>query len=357
MHGLFMVKNSTDVGPPRSLVITIPVIGPLTEKKSRPRYSVMIPAYRKPEYLERSLNSILQQDPGEDIMEIEVVENCSPHADEIKEIVERVGRGRVGYFRQSENIGPPLNWTSCVERARGEWVHIFHDDDMMGDGFYKAADKLIETHPELAVIAGRIVNIDSHDEWIFLKKLPDSLDKAGIIRDPVFDFSHNCWILTTGALIKRDAYEAIGGYSPEFTYSYDWEFLTRLSQYKPMAFLTYPYLQYRLHEGSLSHFAFTTGDSFNESIAIHENALLKVPKKRRKRSRKKFDKAFSKTSKSAYRSLWKDGYYREALGMSLWWWRFERSHRSVIAILKSGFMRLFSLRKRTIEDEKDRFGL
>jgi hypothetical protein len=50
--------------------------GPVT----RPYWSVMIPTYKaQADYLVETLNSVLQQDPGPEQMQIEVVDDCSKH--------------------------------------------------------------------------------------------------------------------------------------------------------------------------------------------------------------------------------------------------------------------------------------
>jgi cellulose synthase/poly-beta-1,6-N-acetylglucosamine synthase-like glycosyltransferase len=47
---------------------------------TRPYWSVMIPTYNpRANYLEETLNKVLQQDPGPEQMQIEVVYDCSEH--------------------------------------------------------------------------------------------------------------------------------------------------------------------------------------------------------------------------------------------------------------------------------------
>jgi glycosyltransferase involved in cell wall biosynthesis len=43
----------------------------------RPLWSVMIPTFRCARFLRRTLDSVLSQDPGQDVMQIEVVDDCS----------------------------------------------------------------------------------------------------------------------------------------------------------------------------------------------------------------------------------------------------------------------------------------
>src|SRR5206468_9339134 len=55
----------------------IPTIAPVAEEGTRPFWSVMIPTYNCGDYLRRTLQSVLAQDPGPDQMQIEVVDGSS----------------------------------------------------------------------------------------------------------------------------------------------------------------------------------------------------------------------------------------------------------------------------------------
>jgi 3-hydroxybutyryl-CoA dehydrogenase len=92
-------------------------------------------------------------------MQIEVLDNCSTQVD-VAAIVRELAGDRVTCFRQPENIGLCGNWNSCVERARGHWVHVLPDDDAVLPGFYQSYRALIERHPESVLVYGRTVAID-----------------------------------------------------------------------------------------------------------------------------------------------------------------------------------------------------
>ncbi len=101
----------------------------------------MIPAYNpSADYLEQVLKSILQQDPGAERMQIEVVDDCSPSVD-VKKMVESIAGERVAFSQTPKNSGLAGCWNTCIERARGEWVHILHQDDIVQPGFYAALRK------------------------------------------------------------------------------------------------------------------------------------------------------------------------------------------------------------------------
>ena len=60
---------------------------PITDEGKRPIWSVMIPTYNCANYLRETLASVLAQDPGADVMQIEVVDDHSTK-DDPKAVVE-----------------------------------------------------------------------------------------------------------------------------------------------------------------------------------------------------------------------------------------------------------------------------
>ncbi len=67
-----------------------PPIPPVPDGEHRPLWSVMIPTYNCAKYLRETLLSVLAQDPGAEVMQIEVIDDCS--TDNPAAVVEEVGR-------------------------------------------------------------------------------------------------------------------------------------------------------------------------------------------------------------------------------------------------------------------------
>jgi len=90
----------------------------------------MIPTFNCADYLRITLQSLLDQVPGPDEMQIEVVDDCSTK-DDPEAVVQELGRGRVQFFRQPRNVGAIENFNTCVRRSRGHYVHLLHGDDLV----------------------------------------------------------------------------------------------------------------------------------------------------------------------------------------------------------------------------------
>lgn len=130
------------------LKLDVPQITPVPAGDIRPFWSVMIPNYNSDRYLAQTLKSVLEQDPGAEEMEIEVVDDCS-NKDDPAAVVKEIGKGRISFFRQPDNVGATANFNTCIQRAKGQWVHILHSDDTVLPGFYNRLRSALE--PELTI--------------------------------------------------------------------------------------------------------------------------------------------------------------------------------------------------------------
>src|SRR4051812_35395473 len=103
----------------------IPPILPISTGERRPLWSVMIPTYHCAQYLRKTLGYVLEQDPGPELMQIEVVDDHSTR-DDPEAVVRSMAGDRVTFYRQPQNVGHTRNFNSCLQRARGQLVHLLH---------------------------------------------------------------------------------------------------------------------------------------------------------------------------------------------------------------------------------------
>lgn len=80
----------------------------------------MILAYNpRADYSEETRNSVLQQDPGPEQMQIEVIDDASPNGAPT-EFIRKLAGKRVTVHCEPRNLGLAGIWNRCIERARGE---------------------------------------------------------------------------------------------------------------------------------------------------------------------------------------------------------------------------------------------
>jgi glycosyltransferase involved in cell wall biosynthesis len=203
-----------------------PAIRVLPADEHRPLWSVMIPTYNpRTDYLEETLHSVLQQDPGPDHMQIEVIDDCSTD-DVAAQIVGRVAAGRVSFHAEPQNRGLANTWNRCLERACGNWVHILHQDDIVLPGFYdRLRNGAEESHA--GAIFCRYAAANSKGHWINISEL--YRESAGLLEDWHARITVQQLIQCPAIVVRRLVYEQVGGFLPRLRYVPDWEMWQRIA--------------------------------------------------------------------------------------------------------------------------------
>ncbi|MDJ0688929.1 MAG: glycosyltransferase family 2 protein [Xenococcaceae cyanobacterium MO_188.B32] len=232
--------------------IAFPSIEPIPEGIHRPFWSVMITSYKRIEYLEQALRSVLNQGIDEQDMQIEVVDDCSPpeNAQKIAKIVEEVGKGRVAFYRQPQNVGIYANWNTCIARSRGHWVHILHDDDFVMPGFYRCLQESLEQESNVGAAFCRYAYINEEGERHFLSRLERKT--PGILSNWIERIAVSQAIQCPSIVVKRKTYEQLGGFYLQLRWSNDWEMWKRIAINYPVWYEPQILASYRLHSSSES---------------------------------------------------------------------------------------------------------
>lgn len=118
-----------------------------------PTLSLCVPTYNRAALLEQALGAILAQIGLEEARQVEVLvlDNASP--DRTPDMVEKAGQQwshiPLRYVRNAENIGPDANFLKAIEMARGTFVYLLSDDDILLPGAVTKLLTLIQAHPDL----------------------------------------------------------------------------------------------------------------------------------------------------------------------------------------------------------------
>jgi glycosyltransferase involved in cell wall biosynthesis len=202
----------------------VPKIAPVTQSEPRPFWSVMIPTYNCGEYLAQTLQSVLAQDLDPDLMQIEVVDDCS-NQDDPEAVVRVIGRGRVKFYRKPKNAGPIANFNTCIERSRGHYVHILHGDDTISAGYYDCVGDLIKRFPDAGFYATRCFGIDAESVLIWASARVEDLEAPS--KDARL-FYYESPVQCAGVTVRRASYEKLGGFRTDLVHAADLEMWARV---------------------------------------------------------------------------------------------------------------------------------
>ena len=227
-----------------------------------PLVSVCIPAYNSEATLRETLESVLAQDYP--CLEVVVSDNQS--TDCTKAIVqEYAGRG-VRYCYHTEGrpawahafpnyIGGYTNWNFVILQGRGDYLCLFHSDDLYEPSMVRKQVELMQAHPQVGAVFARMrmIGEDSRPIRRGMRKLP-----FAIRRRVTFDFAtlmnailvHNNFLPASSIMLRRSVIEKMGGFDErQFLTSADLEMWLRIArQGYEIAIIDQPLLKYRISQ-------------------------------------------------------------------------------------------------------------
>ncbi len=253
--------------------IFYPEISFAYENQTRPFWSVMIPTYNGTKYLDQTIKSVLDQAPNVEEMQIEVVDDCSTQED-IETFVREIGKGRVSFYRNPQNLGLLGNWDNCIRRARGHWVHLLHQDDFVLPGFYQTMKAGLETQPTVGAGLCRHAFIDEDSHWTHLS--PIERRTPGILENWIEQIAVTQRVQFPAIVVKREVYEKLGGFCPEAASAADWEMWKRIVAHYPIWYEPKILACFRRHSDSTSSGLIRRGENIADTykaIDISKNYL------------------------------------------------------------------------------------
>ncbi|HEU4633237.1 MAG TPA: glycosyltransferase [Flavisolibacter sp.] len=242
----------------------------------------MIPVYNCSDLLPQALQSVLMQSPGEDCMQIEVVDDASTDAD-VESIVKKLGGGRVHYFRQPQNVGSLKNFETCINRAKGQLVHILHGDDKVRTGYYQTIGSLFKAYPQIGAAFCRYTTIDEGGNTLLDHHI--EMPQPGILQNWLMKIAQKQRLQFCTITVKRDVYESLGGFYG-VSYGEDWEMWVRIAAHFPVAYTPEILAEYRMHNNSISSQSFATAQNIQDIRWVINAIQQLIPHDIREETRK-----------------------------------------------------------------------
>jgi len=259
------------------VAVEFPKIYPVPANISRPFWSVMISTYKRVNYLEQALRSVLEQAPSASEMQIEVVNDGAPESiqAELAEVVKTVGGERVKFYRHSLNVDQARIFNICIQRATGHWIHILHDDDFVKPGFYRHLQAGIEQDESVGAAFCRLIFMNAAGDETGVNFL--ERETPGVIADWLERVAMECRVMFPSLVVKRDVYEKLGGFCPQANSAMDWEMWKRIAMHYPVWYEPQPLANYRLHTESESNRLNKFGKQVADILKAIEISHLYLP--------------------------------------------------------------------------------
>lgn len=253
-----------------------PAIDPVPSGK-RPFWSVILSVYRRTCYLEQALRSVLAQAPGPDEMQIEVVADGPDDSVQagIEAMVKEIAGDRVTVHRQTIRAGHPEIFNIAVRRARGLWIHILHDDDWVAPGFYARLSEGVFREPAIGAAFCRHIYVDEAGQTTGVSLL--ERETPGLLDGWLERIAANCRLQTPSMVVRREAYERLGGYCPQARSAFDWEMWQRIAVHYPVWYEPQRLAFFRRSSGSETARLAVCGQQITDTRAVIEIARSYLP--------------------------------------------------------------------------------
>jgi GT2 family glycosyltransferase len=205
-----------------------------------PDLTVAIPTYNGARHLAEALRGILaQQGAAFDLL---VCDDRSD--DDTLAIVREVAGDRARIEVNPRRLGLAGNWNRCVEQGGTQWVHVFHQDDVMRPGHLAAHVQAIRSWHDVSVglVVGAAEPIDEAGRPLTGEDIEpgtiepgNDLERRGMtsfyppgsflaslaVRNPL-----RCSAVT----LNKPAHAATGGFDASYHYVVDWDFWIRVAR-------------------------------------------------------------------------------------------------------------------------------
>jgi len=168
--------------------------------------SIVIPTYNRCNYLRELLPEIIHQcnliDPDNTEIELVLCDNAS--TDLTSEYIASQNQGRrISYYRNSENIGGDANFIHGVKLAKGKYVWLFGDDELLFENGISNVIKILKKYScSLLIVRDESYPVGLEHSRLFnnYEELVRCISKI----NPHFVLAHT---LITGNIFKRDLFD------------------------------------------------------------------------------------------------------------------------------------------------------
>lgn len=264
-----------------------------------PWITVVVPTYKRAYLLSQALESILTQWHTDFRWDVVVVDNepYDGNVNETEKLIRKIDNKRILYYRNSDNVRPADNFNRGVLLARGKWVTMLHDDDLLVANTLQNIGKLIKAYENLgnktlgAISASYYqFEYDKEEDKVkadidgvnrYLCSLPTDYNLYKVTEYNVLATSHiGGSIPSNGTTYNREAFIEIGGINEDFGISGDLIFLYCMSRKYSVYYTLVPMGFYRWGANTMikSESTYRTiKDGFNfREYAYSRNVFSKI---------------------------------------------------------------------------------
>jgi glycosyltransferase involved in cell wall biosynthesis len=193
--------------------------------------SVCMPVYNGGAALLPAIRSVLAQSYTR--IEVRVFDDCS--TDGSWERLQQIDDPRVICTRNANNLGPEGNWNRALGAARGKYVKLFHQDDLLVPDCLALQVAALERHPEAVLAFCRRDIIGPQGKKLLSRATgwgDQLVTQAQVVRRCALQGT-NVVGEPSAVLLRADVVAAVGGFDASIAYLVDLDYWVRMMAHGP----------------------------------------------------------------------------------------------------------------------------
>ena len=217
-----------------------------------PLVSIIVPVFNGERYLRESLDSIAAQTYPQ--IEILVMDDAS--SDSTPDIIASYG-DQVRYCRQEKNKGQFENVNDGIEMAKGEYIAVYHADDIYRPSIVECEVAFFDRWPSVGAVFCLDMFIDSRGHEVGRLELPDEVRGGrpldySVVLNALLKYK-NRFLRGPSSMVRSSVYRDVGLYhGQKFRIASDLEMWVRIARKYPIGILEDYLFCYRRGHSNLS---------------------------------------------------------------------------------------------------------
>lgn len=253
-----------------------------------PLVSICIPTYNSALYLSQTLESIANQT----YKNIEVIISDNASTDDTPDIIRTFCNKYGWHFYQNEfNIGAGNNFNKLIDLANGQYVAIYHADDIYKPTIIEKSVQAFQSKSDLGLVGTMGCAIDQNNNYLQSYNLP----KNKYIFTKLLDFEHvfkgillskrdQTLFITPSIMVKKECYDSLGTFdlSERYKSATDYEMWLRISRSYHAYIINEQLIQYRIHPAQGSETEIRQNIEIYDILTVMEDYSIYISKKKTK---------------------------------------------------------------------------
>lgn len=240
-----------------------------------PLVSVCIANYNNGVYLGQAIESVLQQT----IRDLEVIVCDNQSTDNSLEVARSFRDSRLRVYVNERNLGIYGNFARTTELARGKYLKFLCADDWLDVDYLRVTLAYFNKYPQAGLVATRqlVVSNDGYvvtcrDEAIRGKDLYTPEEYLSVILRRINPIGN-----PTRVIVRRDAFDAVGGFDPGNEYAGDLDLWLRIGANYSFAAVPEVHCYERKHSAQSTHLHVRQATDIRDCCSAFKKSFRDLP--------------------------------------------------------------------------------